>query len=198
MASAAGGVLDGSVEPIGAPVSDLDPYSIEFLTDPFPFLSALRDVGPVVFLERYGVWAVARHEWVERVLRDYETFSSAAGAGMANLKREEAWRQPSNILEVDPPLHTTNRRILNRALAPPSLRSLQEQFDRRAQRLADDLAARGRFDAITDLAEVFPTQVFPEAFGLREDGKDKLLAYASMVFNGTIKKGRPVETSSTG
>ena len=66
MASAAGGVLDGSVEPIGAPVSDLDPYSIEFLTDPFPFLSALRDVGPVVFLERYGVWAVSRHEWVER------------------------------------------------------------------------------------------------------------------------------------
>jgi hypothetical protein len=42
------------------------------------------------------------------VLRDFETFSSAAGAGMANLNREEAWRKPSNILEVDPPVHTTN------------------------------------------------------------------------------------------
>ena len=184
MGAAIGGVLDRSVQPIGAPVSDLDPYSIEFLTDPFSFLSTLRDMAPVVFLERYGVWAVSRHEWCEFVLRDFETFSSAAGAGMANLNREEAWRKPSNILEVDPPVHTTNRRVLSRALAPPSLRSLQERFDRRAQRLADDLAARGRFDAITDLAEVFPTQVFPEAFGLRDDGKDKLLAYASMVFNG--------------
>ena len=82
--------MDGSVQSIGAPVSDLDPYSIEFLTDPFRFLSALRDVGPVVFLERYGVWAVSRHEWVGFVLRDYETFSSAAGAGMANLKRERS------------------------------------------------------------------------------------------------------------
>src|SRR5262245_52235003 len=85
-------------------------------------------MGPVVFLERYGVWAVSRHDWVEFVLRDYETFSSAAGAGMANLKTEEAWRKPSNILEVDPPVHTTNRRILNRALARPLLRSLQERF----------------------------------------------------------------------
>src|SRR5208282_5936362 len=50
--------------------------------------------------------------------------------------------------------------------------------------LADSLAARGSFDAVPDLAEIFPTQVFPDAFGLQRGGRDQLLAYGALVFNG--------------
>ena len=42
-------VLDARID---GPTSDSDPFSDEFLTDPFP---ALRDTGPAVYLSRYGV-----------------------------------------------------------------------------------------------------------------------------------------------
>src|SRR5579875_563177 len=168
----------------GCPRSDIDPFSTEFLTDPFPALAALRDAGPLVFLDRYTVWAVARHQEVQAVLRDPSAFSSAAGVGIANSRTGKPWRKPSILLEVDPPVHTVNRRAVARALAPRALKALTSQFDRVAGDLADRLVAKGTFDAVPELAEVFPTQVFPDAFGIREEGRDKLLAYGAMVFNG--------------
>jgi cytochrome P450 len=47
------------------PASELDPLSPAFLSDPHPCHERLRQAGPVVWLERYGVWAMARHEQVQ-------------------------------------------------------------------------------------------------------------------------------------
>jgi cytochrome P450 len=178
--------------------SAVDPFSDGFLADPFPPLAELRDAGPVVYLERYGVFALARHEQVSSVLRNPQTFSSAAGVGISNFATEKPWRKPSILLEVDPPVHTHNRKVVARALAPRSLAYLQEVFDRRAAELAAELVARGSFDAVPDLAEIFPTRVFPEAFGIADNGRDQLLAYGAMVFNGHGPRNRLFESSMAG
>src|ERR1700691_739701 len=150
--------------------SAIDPFSDGFLTDPFPALAEIRNAAPVVYLERCGVFAVARHEQVSSVLRSPQVFSSAAGVGISNFATEKPSRKPSILLEVDPPVHTHNRRVVACALAPRSLAYLQEIFDRRADELAGDLVARGSFDAVPDLAEIFPTRVFPEALGIGAEG----------------------------
>jgi cytochrome P450 len=185
-------------EPVAYPRSQIDPFSDEFLADPFPALARLRDAGPVVYLERYGVFAVARHEQVQAVLKKPGVFSSAAGVGITNIAVENPWRKPSILLEVDPPVHTHNRKVVARALAPRSLAYLQEVFDRRAAELAGELVARGSFDAVPDLAEIFPTRVFPEAFGIADDGRDQLLAYGAMVFNGHGPRNHLFESSMAG
>jgi cytochrome P450 len=185
-------------EPVAYPRSQIDPFSDEFLADPFPALARLRDAGPVVYLERYGVFAVARHEQVQAVLKKPGVFSSAAGVGITNIAAENPWRKPSILLEVDPPVHTHNRKVVARALAPRSLAYLQEVFDRRAAELAAELVARGSFDAVPDLAEIFPTRVFPEAFGIADDGRDQLLAYGAMVFNGHGPRNHLFESSMAG
>ena len=59
--------------------SAIDPFSDEFLADPFPPLEEIRNAGPVVYLERYGIFAVARHEQVSSVLRNPQAFSSSCG-----------------------------------------------------------------------------------------------------------------------
>lgn len=94
------------IEPQDCPVVDVDTFSDEFLSDPFPQLATLRNLGDVVFLRKYGVCAVARHAEVNAVLRDPEVFSNASGVGYSNLETEKAWRSASIILEVDPPMHT--------------------------------------------------------------------------------------------
>ena len=182
----------------GCPHSPIDPFCDEFLADPFAYLAELRETGPVVYLDRYGVYAVTRHEQVQAVLMNPGVFSSAAGVGITHFGRDKAWRKPSILLEIDPPVHAHNRRVVARALAPRSLAYLQEIFDRRAAELADELVSRGSFDAVPDLAEIFPTQVFPAAFGIRENGRDQLLAYGAMVFNGMGPRNHLFEASMAG
>ncbi len=166
----------------GYPVLTLDPFSTEFLSDPYPFHEQLREAGPVVWLERYQCWAMARHDEVHATLTDWQTFCSSAGAGLSNFRKETPWRPPSLLLETDPPLHTRTRGVLTRVLSAAALRKQRDPFQREAEALADRLVARGRFDAVKDLAEAYPLKVFPDALGLSSEGRENLLPYGNMVF----------------
>jgi hypothetical protein len=126
---------------------------------------------------------MARYEQVNAALKDWETFSSAAGAGLSNFRKEKPWRIPSLLLEADPPAHTRAREVVGPILAPPVLKALRAGFEREATLLVDRLATPGSFDAVTELAEVYPLKVFGDAVGLPEEGREHLLPYANMVFN---------------
>src|SRR5947209_1929267 len=163
-----------------AAVSQVDPFCDEFLADPYPFHEALREAGPVVWLERYGIYASARHAEVQAALTDWQTFSSAAGVGIDDFRRSKPWRPPSLILEADPPLHTRSRTVLNRALSAKPMAGLRTGFREAAEKLADELVARRRVDAIADIAEAYPLSVFPKAVGLGREGVENLLPYGAM------------------
>ena len=117
--------------------SDIDPFSREFLTDPYPFHRELRELGPVVRLTRYDILAVTRYEQVNAILNNWEAFGSGGGVGLANFHTEGNWRPPSLLLETDPPTHTRARTVMNRTLAPRLLRELRDGFYREAVRLLD-------------------------------------------------------------
>jgi cytochrome P450 len=93
------------------PVMDLDPFSDEFLREPEPFHARMRDAGPVIFLPRYGVWAMARYAEVRTALRDHRAYCSSAGVGLSDFRKEKPWRPPSLLLEADRPAHTRARRV---------------------------------------------------------------------------------------
>jgi cytochrome P450 len=107
----------------GVPSLDFDPYASEVLRNPYPHYKVLRDAGPIVWLEKYGVYAVTRYDSVRDVLTDPETYCSSAGVGLTNFHTEEPWRQPSIILEVDPPDHTKTRAVFTRILSPRALKN---------------------------------------------------------------------------
>jgi cytochrome P450 len=167
----------------GVPTSGLDPFSLDFMRDPHPAHEALREAGPVVWLEKYGAYAVARHAEVRQVLNDPATFCSSRGVGLSDFQREKPWRPPSLVLERDPPEHDRARGVLNRALSATVMRSLRGRFAAAAVELADELARRVRFDAVADCAEVYPMMVLPDAIGLSSQGREHLLPYAATVFN---------------
>jgi 4-methoxybenzoate monooxygenase (O-demethylating) len=168
---------------VSRPVSSLDPFSNEFLSDPYPHHETLREAGPVVWLEQYGIWAMARHQEVRDALTDHHTYCSSAGVGLSDFRKEPPWRPPSIILEADPPLHTRTRAVLTRILLPAAINKLRTTFEREAESLVARLVERREFDGIADLAEAYPLKVFPDAVGLSEGGRENLLPYGSMVFN---------------
>src|SRR5215213_3403752 len=176
-------VTPARTAPAGVPSLDVDPFSNEFFEDPHPVHEVLREAGPLVHLDKRGVYGVARYAEVHAVLNDPLTFCSSRGVGLSDFAKEKPWRPQSIILEADPPEHTRTRAVLSSVLSPTVLKQVRNDFAVAAAAKVDELLARKSFDAIADLAEAFPMSVFPDAMGLKQEGRENLLPYAGLVLN---------------
>jgi 4-methoxybenzoate monooxygenase (O-demethylating) len=165
------------------PHLDVDPFAIQFFADPFPTHEVLREAGPVVHLDKWNVYGIARYAEVHAVLNDPMTFCSSRGVGLSDFKKEKPWRPPSLILEADPPAHTRTRAVLSKVLSPTVMKQVRDRFAAAAEERVDALLDKRSFDAIADLAEAYPLSIFPDALGLRPEGREHLIPYASLVFN---------------
>ena len=165
------------------PALDVDPFSIEFFEDPYPTHALLRDAGPVVYLDKWSIYGVARYAEVHAVLNDPMTFCSSRGVGLSDFAKEKPWRPQSIILEADPPAHTRTRAVLSQVLSPTVMKRFRDRFAAAAAAKVDELLALKSFDAVADLAEAYPMSVFPDAMGLKQEGRENLLPYAGLVFN---------------
>ncbi|MEY2398809.1 MAG: hypothetical protein QOJ00_1983, partial [Actinomycetota bacterium] len=163
------------------PRSDVDLFSDDALTDPYPHLRELRDAGPVVWLDRHDVYAAFRYDEVRAILDDHETFVSGEGVGLNDIVN--TFGQGTTLMS-DGDEHRTQREIIGRPLTPRAITELRAD----AQSIADDLVTRlveqRRFDAIRDLAEVLPSTWVPDLLGWPADGRTQLLAWGSASFDG--------------
>ena len=166
-----------------APSLAIDPFAEDFLAEPYRDHARMREAGAVVYLVPYGIYGMARYQEVFAALNDWRTYSSARGVGLQDFAKEVPWRPKSIVLETDPPLHDRTRRVLQRVMSPTAMRRLREDFERKATRLVDRLLEQGEIEAVRDLAEAFPLEVFPDAVGLTREGRHNLLPYSTMVFN---------------
>lgn len=175
--------LDASPSP-GCPSTDIDPFSREYILDPYPFHEELRKLGPVIWLNLYKTYCAPRHAEAFAIVADPKTFSSAAGVGLANFNKEKPWRPPSLLLEADPPDHTRRRAIVGRVLSAPNLRSFRAGFEVEANKLIDRLLDMREVEVANDVAQAYVLKVFPDAVGLTPDNRLNLMKYGAMVFNG--------------
>ncbi|WP_411142787.1 cytochrome P450 [Streptomyces sp. x-80] len=162
------------------PVSDAELFTDGSLSDPYPLYQELRDLGPVVELTAYGVYAFARYRQVREASGNWQVFSSAKGV-MMNDRINSALRGVT--LCSDPPEHTRMRQVLGRPLGPEKLRELVPRIEDEAERLVARLVEQGTFDAVTDLAEHLPLTVVSELVGLDDAGRAHMREWGSATFD---------------
>ncbi len=164
------------------PVSDFDPFSAEFRADPFVHYAPLREIGPVVWLERHQIWCVTRYALIRDVLTDWATYSNAGGGGLTNYFKVKPWRPPSLILDADPPEHSRTRKVLMNLFSATAIKRMKGDFEGVASGLVQKAVARGEVEAIEELVVPFPLKVFPDAVGMQELDRAVMLKYGGMVF----------------
>jgi cytochrome P450 len=167
--------------PAGVPTYDADLFTDEALAEPYGHYQALRDLGPVVWLDAHGVYAVARYRDVRAILTDPETYCSGQGVGLNDVLNELG---RGTTLMSDGADHRYLRAVIGRPLTPQAVAKLRPQARERATELAGRLVKQGAFDAVPDLAEVLPTTWVPDLLGWPEEGREKLLDWAAATFNG--------------
>ena len=101
---------------------------------PHAYLAHLRRHDPVHWQDEPGgpgFWAITRYDDCVTVNRDYERFSSAAQGTMPfEMDADEIAQQGLMMLNMDPPLHTRYRRLVNKGFTPRMVRDLEESIHR--------------------------------------------------------------------
>jgi len=175
------------------PVSDLDFWSDQVIAEPYPYYKALREIGPVVWLDRYGCWAAVQHKEVRTVLFDTDTFTSAQGLAMNAAANRNV--EGTMILSDDPD-HKRLRRVFQRPLLPGTIGKFSDRLRALAETRVDELVAKQKFDGVTQLAHFLPLTVVTDLLGLTEEGKSKMLDWAAALFNTAGPEGNPRTTES--
>jgi cytochrome P450 len=137
---------------IHSPSSDVELFSDEILRDPYRCYSKLRELGSAVYLSRYGVWALTRHDSVRSALHEWQTCSSTAGIALNAVTNDATGLSP---LAADPPAHRIPRRILAENLSPMAVQEQEAAVVERAKQVCAAACERGSFDAVCDFAQPF-------------------------------------------
>ena len=167
----------------GATQIDIDPFAESTLLDPRRFDEVALAAESILYLPRYDLWALARHDHVKSAFADFRRFSSASGTGLTHIGKSGNWRRPSLILENDPPDHARYRKILARVLTGATLKEIRKRFSAEADAMAEKMVEAGSFDAVSDYAEAFPLIVVPTMLGLPAEAREVMLAYSELNFN---------------
>jgi cytochrome P450 len=154
-----------------------DPTELESLDedsyyqDPLGFFARLRESRPVapVDMPAYGrAWVVTRHADVRTVLTDPRLAKDVhRWPGGGRSRPSEATGVYAHMLHADPPDHTRQRRLVQKAFTPRRA-ALRPQAEQIAARLLDELAAPP--GDVTDLLDAYarplPIAVLCELLGI--------------------------------
>ena len=162
-----------------APTSNVDLWSDEILSDPYPTYAALREQASVVYVPANDLYAVTRYEPIREALADWETFSSVKVA--FNDDMNAALSHTS--LASDPPKHTPMRAALMENLSPRSLRPLKDDIDAKADALVASLLDRPDVDLAKEIAKAFPISIVCDLIGVTGHVKENMLRWGEAAFN---------------
>ncbi len=162
------------------PSYEADIYGDAAILEPYPHYAAMRDLGPLIYLPRYDVYAIPRYAEVKKALLGHTQFLS--GHGVAGFTWPEMF-QVKNVLASDEPDHSRLRQVMGAPLAPPALKPLTEQIESAADALIVRLIDKGGFDGIADFASFLPVSIVSSLVGLPEQGRDQMLEWAAASFD---------------
>jgi cytochrome P450 len=154
---------------------EFDPFSSVFFDDPYDTYKRLRDDAPVYFNEKYGFYALSRHEDVLNAHRDWETYSSSHGVDLSMLTRDPAMaRQLRSIIMMDPPAHDRLRALVSRVFTPRAVTALEPMVREVITGFLAPLEGRPEFDAVADFSAPFPVEIISRMLGVPESDRQQI------------------------
>lgn len=175
--------------------TELDISGVSFddidLTDPTAFVDRvphewfafLRRNAPVWWHEEAdgpGFWAVTTHADCMTVNRDYEHFSSARRATyLWDLAEDDLAQQQMLMLNMDPPLHTRYRRLVNKGFTPRMVSQLEARIHDATDGIIDDVIEKGEADFVTEIAAELPLIVIAELLGVPDEDRHRMFDWSN-------------------
>ena len=150
---------------------------------PHDYFAWLRANDPVRFCDEPGgpgFWAVTRHQDCVTVNRDHERFSSFRRGTMPfEIPDEAVEEQRLMMLNMDPPLHTRYRRLVNKGFTPRMVAELHDRIHTATDDIIDAVIERGEADFVTDISAQLPLVVIAELLGVPAHERDQMFSWSN-------------------
>ncbi|MFE5911214.1 cytochrome P450 [Streptomyces wedmorensis] len=159
-----------------------DPWSPEFVADPYPAYAELRAAGRAHWHAPTRQWLIPHHEDVSALLRDRRlgrTYTHRFTHEEFGREAPDAAYEPFHtlndhgLLDLEAADHTRIRRLVSKAFTPRTVENLAPTVRRLAAGLVGDLVAAGGGDLLATVAEPLPVAVIAEMLGIPADDEER-------------------------
>src|ERR1700685_4092890 len=132
-----------------------------------------------------GYYAFISHADVSAASRQPELFSSARGATSIEDLPAEFNEYFGSMINMDDPRHARLRRIVSRAFTPKMIRKFEEDVQRTAAGIVDDLLATGPCDFVQNVSARLPLKIICEMMGIGDEHYDMVLRNTNIILSGS-------------
>jgi methyl-branched lipid omega-hydroxylase len=162
-------------------LDQIDLSSVDFWTLPWEERDAafltLREQRPLPFFQDPpdlpewlprgpGYYAVTKHADILEISRQPDVFCSSAGATSIVDMPTEMLEFFGSMINLDDPRHARLRRIVSAGFTPRMLKQVEDDVQRVAARIVDDVAAKGSCDFVVEVAARLPLEIICNMMGV--------------------------------
>ena len=167
-----------------------DLFAPEVIADPYSYFGQLREIEPVHWNARFGLWLVTGYDELVWILRHNELFSSAVIKGgtappyppvdPTDLPLFDEIRdfRADQLVEQDRPEHLHMRGVVHGYFTPKAMEKWRPFVRAAVAELLDGVRPNGSMDVLTDLAAPLPVRIIAEMMGVPYRDRDHLRALA--------------------
>ncbi len=131
-----------------------------------------------------GYYAFVSHADVSAASRQPDLFSSARGATSIEDLPAEFNEYFGSMISMDDPRHARLRRIVSRAFTPKMIKKFEEDVQRTAAVIVDDLLATGPCDFVQHVSARLPMKIICNMMGIGEEHYDMVLHNTNIILSG--------------
>ncbi|MER8526169.1 cytochrome P450 [Mesorhizobium sp. M0814] len=181
----------------------LDPHEPAFFQNPYEAYAFLHGASNAFFWEEFGFWCFGGFDDVNRLLRD-RRFGRQNPAGIPDSRGIGQDRthlsafdgiEANSMLELEPPVHTRLRTLVNRAFVSRQVERLRPRVETLANELIDRFEP-DRVDLLPAFAAPLPITIIAEMLGVPVDMGPQLLDWSHRMV-AMYMHGRTRETEDT-
>ena len=176
----------GLHEPVDDWATDFDHTDDEWVADPFPIWSELRESCPFAHTDRYGGgWLPTRFADIDAIAHDTERFTSRSI--VMSEHRPPLDMAPAGVappISSDPPFHQGARRVLLPAFAPQAIAKLEQSTRDFCEHLIAEMGDRDVVDGAIDYAQHIPVRVIANMLGFPQEDADTFRGFVQHTLEG--------------
>jgi cytochrome P450 len=152
----------------------LSPHEPRFYLDPYEAYAWLHARAPTFFWEDFGFWCFGGYDDVNRLLRDRKLGRERPGGYRNFPEGAEARRhleafdgvEANSMLELEPPVHTRLRTLVNRAFVSRQVERLRPRVEALCNALIDRFDRNAPVDLLPAYASPLPITIIAEMLGV--------------------------------
>ncbi|MBE7185010.1 MAG: cytochrome P450 [Methylobacterium mesophilicum] len=162
---------------------NLDPHEPCFVQNPYEAYAYLHAVSPTFFWEEYGFWCLSAYADVNGLFRDKRFGREKPGGYLAYVGARDHLAafdrlEASSLLELEPPVHTRLRGLVNRAFVSRQVERLRPRIEALSHSLIDAFEKDGEADLLPGFATPLPITIIAEMLGVPVEMGEQMLDWS--------------------